>query len=287
MVYRTHNAPDPDRLENFAQFARQFGYNLNLGEDANVSKELNKLTAEVEGKPEQSVIQALAVRSMAKAIYTTEALGHFGLAFDHYSHFTSPIRRYPDMMAHRLLEDYLHGAKSADADELEADCKHSSEREKRAAQAERASIKYKQVEFMVEHVGEEFTGVVSGLTEWGIYVEMGETKSEGMARLADIQEDFFDLDKENMRIIGRNTGRIIRFGDEVKVIIKAANLLDRTIDLELVLPGRGSRGGGRSERPEGRRNDDHRGGSRRDDRGPKSSASGDKPKKKGRSRFHS
>ncbi|WP_078063314.1 ribonuclease R [Solirubrum puertoriconensis] len=297
MVYRTHNAPDPERLENFAQFARQFGYDLNLGEEANVSKELNKLTAEVEGKPEQSVIQALAVRSMAKAIYTTEALGHFGLAFDHYSHFTSPIRRYPDMMAHRLLEHYLQGGKNVDAEELEEDCKHSSEREKRAAQAERASIKYKQVEFMAEHVGEEFTGVVSGLTEWGLYVEMGETKSEGMARLADIQEDFFELDKENLRIIGRNTGRIIRFGDEVRVIIKAANLLDRTIDLELVsLPrnaGRAARPreefGDRAprQRPGGRGVAGGTGGGGRSRReGGRSASDKPKPKGKGRSRYH-
>jgi ribonuclease R len=266
MVYRTHDAPDPDRLENFAQFARQFGHTLNFGENTNVSKELNKLTAEVEGKPEQSVIQALAVRAMSKAIYTTEPLGHFGLAFDHYSHFTSPIRRYPDMMAHRLLEDYLHGAKSADAVELEADCKHSSEREKRAAQAERASIKYKQVEFMAEHVGEQFTGVVSGLTEWGMYVEMGETKSEGMARLADIPEDYFEFDKENMRVIGQRTGRIIKFGDKVEVIVKAANLLDRTIDLELITPGGGTnqRRAGRSK-SDGYAARDERGGSR--DRG--------------------
>ncbi|KAA9332948.1 ribonuclease R [Hymenobacter busanensis] len=297
MVYRTHDAPDPDRLENFAQFARQFGHSLNFAEGSDISKQLNQLTAEVEGKPEQSVIQALAVRSMSKAIYTTEPLGHFGLAFDHYSHFTSPIRRYPDMMAHRLLEHYLHGGKSADVDELEADCKHSSEREKRAAQAERASIKYKQVEFMAEHVGEKFTGVVSGLTEWGMYVEMGETKSEGMARLADIPEDFFELDKENLRVIGRNTGRIIRFGDKVEVIIKAANLLDRTIDLELVTEGRGS-----NQRREGRAKSDGYAGRSRDDRGPRggSSRSGDgsgRPggksggksgggKKGGRSGFH-
>ncbi|GAB2945241.1 hypothetical protein GCM10027048_07760 [Hymenobacter coalescens] len=306
MVYRTHDAPDPDRLENFAQFARQFGHSLNFGENTNVSKELNKLTAEVEGKPEQSVIQALAVRAMSKAIYTTEPLGHFGLAFDHYSHFTSPIRRYPDMMAHRLLEDYLHGAKSADAVELEADCKHSSEREKRAAQAERASIKYKQVEYMAQHVGEKFTGVVSGLTEWGMYVEMGETKSEGMARLADIPEDYFEFDKENMRVIGQRTGRIIKFGDKVEVFVKAANLLDRTIDLELVTDslgtnqrraGRGKSdgyaarderggGGGRSRSGSG-------GGGRADGRsGGKSGGSGgSRPRKsgggkKGRSRFH-
>lgn len=293
MVYRTHDAPDPDRLENFAQFARQFGHNLNLGENSNVSKELNKLTADVEGKPEQSVIQALAVRAMSKAIYTTEPLGHFGLAFDHYSHFTSPIRRYPDMMAHRLLEHYLHGGKSEDAVELEADCKHSSEREKRAAQAERASIKYKQVEFMAEHVGEQFTGVVSGFNERGMYVEMGETKSEGMVRLSDIDEDYFEYDKERMRMVGQRTGRIIKFGDNVQVIIKAANLLDRTIDLDLVTATTGT-----NQRRAGRSKSD--GYAARDERDGRGRSGGsDKPArnrppksgkssggKKGRSRFH-
>ncbi|RTQ48408.1 ribonuclease R [Hymenobacter gummosus] len=299
MVYRTHDAPDPDRLENFAQFARQFGHSLQFGEGGkDVSKQLNKLTADVEGKPEQSVIQALAVRAMSKAIYTTEPLGHFGLAFDHYSHFTSPIRRYPDMMAHRLLEDYLHGAKSADAVELEADCKHSSEREKRAAQAERASIKYKQVEFMAEHVGEQFTGVVSGFNERGMYVEMGETKSEGMVRLSDIDEDYFEYDKERMRMVGQRTGRIIKFGDNVQVIIKAANLLDRTIDLDLVTAttGTNQRRAGRSksdgyaardERGSGGRG--RSGGGREGDnparnRPPKAGKGGGG--KKGRSRFH-
>ncbi|OON70957.1 ribonuclease R [Hymenobacter sp. CRA2] len=300
MVYRTHDAPDPERLENFAQFARQFGHALNFGENANVSKELNNLTAAVEGKPEQSVIQALAVRAMSKAIYTTEALGHFGLAFDHYSHFTSPIRRYPDMMAHRLLEDYLHGAKSADAVELEADCKHSSEREKRAAQAERASIKYKQVEFMAEHVGEQFTGVVSGFNERGMYVEMGETKSEGMVRLSDIDEDYFEYDKERMRMVGQRTGRIIKFGDNVQVIIKAANLLDRTIDLDLVTAttGTNQRRAGRSK-SDGYAARDERGAGRDRGRSGSGGRDGDKPArnrppksgkggggKKGRSRFH-
>lgn len=300
MVYRTHDAPDPDRLENFAQFARQFGHSLQFTEGGkDVSKQLNKLTADVEGKPEQSVIQALAVRAMSKAIYTTEPLGHFGLAFDHYSHFTSPIRRYPDMMAHRLLEDYLHGAKSADAVELEADCKHSSEREKRAAQAERASIKYKQVEFMAEHVGEQFTGVVSGFNERGMYVEMGETKSEGMVRMSDIDEDYFEYDKERMRMVGQRTGRIIKFGDAVQVIIKAANLLDRTIDLDLVTAttGTNQRRAGRSK-SDGYAARDERGGGGRGRSGggregdkparnrPPKSGKGGGGGKKGRSRFH-
>ncbi|SNC76983.1 RNAse R [Hymenobacter gelipurpurascens] len=234
MVYRVHEAPDPDRLQNFALFAKKFGHNLDLTNPKKLSTELNDLSETVMGRPEQNVIQTLAVRTMSKAIYTTEPLGHFGLAFDHYSHFTSPIRRYPDMMAHRLLEHYLEGGKNVEVGPVEEECKHSSEREKLAATAERASIKYKQVEFMSEVIGETFTGVVSGLTERGLYVEIEENKCEGMVRLNEIPGDFFELDRDNYRIVGRNTKRIIQFGDEMQVVVKSANLLDRTIDFELV-----------------------------------------------------
>jgi ribonuclease R len=234
MVYRVHEAPDPDRLQNFALFAKKFGHNLDLTNPKKLSTELNDLSEMVMGRPEQNVIQTLAVRTMSKAIYTTEPLGHFGLAFEHYSHFTSPIRRYPDMMAHRLLEHYLEGGKNVEVGPVEEECKHSSEREKLAATAERASIKYKQVEFMSEVIGETFTGVVSGLTERGLYVEIEENKCEGMVRLNEIPGDFFELDRDNYRIVGRNTKRIIQFGDEMQVVVKSANLLDRTIDFELV-----------------------------------------------------
>jgi len=234
MVYRTHDAPDPDRLENFALFAQKFGHKLNLSNPKKVSTELNKLSTDVVGKPEQNVIQGLAILSMSKAIYTTEPLGHFGLAFAHYSHFTSPIRRYPDMMAHRLLEYYLNGGKNAAVEPVEDACKHSSAREKLAANAERASIKYKQVEYIGAHIGEEFTGVVSGLTERGIYVEIEANKCEGMVRISDIPGDTFELDKDNYRLVGRGSKRIIQFGDELQVIVTSANLLDRTIDMELV-----------------------------------------------------
>ena len=234
MVYRAHDAPDPDRLENFALFAQKFGHKLNLSNPKKVSTELNKLSEDVVGKPEQNVIQGLAIRSMAKATYTTEPLGHFGLAFAHYSHFTSPIRRYPDMMAHRLLEHYLQGGKNVPAEPVEEECKHSSAREKLAANAERASIKYKQVEYIGAHIGEEFTGVVSGLTERGIYVEIEANKCEGMIRLSDLPGDTYELDKENYRIVGRGSKRIIQFGDELQVVVTAANLLDRTIDMALV-----------------------------------------------------
>ncbi|SHI45646.1 RNAse R [Hymenobacter daecheongensis DSM 21074] len=234
MVYRVHEAPDPDRLQNFALFAQKFGHSLDLTNPKKLSTELNDLSTQVIGRPEQNVIQTLAVRTMSKAVYTTEPLGHFGLAFEHYSHFTSPIRRYPDMMAHRLLEHYLEGGSNVEVAPVEEECKHSSGREKVAASAERASIKYKQVEFMSEVIGQTFTGVVSGLTERGLYVEIEENKCEGMVRLSDIPGDTFELDKDNYRIVGRGSKRIIQFGDELQVIVKAANLLDRTIDFELV-----------------------------------------------------
>ncbi|PRY15012.1 RNAse R [Pontibacter ummariensis] len=231
MVYRTHGSPDPEKLSTFSLFARKFGYKVDP--DGDISEELNNLTEEIEGKPEQSVLQNLAIRTMAKAKYSTEPEGHFGLAFDHYSHFTSPIRRYPDMMAHRLLQHYLDGGKSEDKEEYEERCRHSSEMEKRAADAERASIKYKQVEFMKDTIGNQYKGIVSGVTEWGIFVEIEENKCEGMVRLSDLNDDYYELDANNYRIIGRQSKRIISFGDEVLVEVKSANLNDRTIDLEL------------------------------------------------------
>ncbi len=232
MVYRTHGSPDPDKLSTFSVFARKFGYKVDP--DGDISTELNTLAEETEGKPEQSVLQNLAIRTMAKAKYSTEPEGHFGLAFDHYSHFTSPIRRYPDMMAHRLLQHYLDGGASAEKEEFEERCRHSSDMEKRAADAERASIKYKQVEFMKDTIGNEYKGIVSGVTEWGIFVEIEENKCEGMVRLSDLNDDYYDLDANNYRVIGRQNKRIISFGDEVLVRVKSANLAERTIDLELV-----------------------------------------------------
>ncbi len=231
MVYRVHDAPDKERIDTFAQFVRKLGYKLDV--DGDVSAELNRLGKAAEGKPEAPMLQTLAVRTMAKAIYTTRPDGHFGLAFAHYSHFTSPIRRYPDMMAHRLLQHYLDHGANADKVAVENQCRHASEMEKRAASAERASIKYKQVEYMQTAIGQEFTGIVSGVTEWGVFVELAENKCEGMARLSDLNE-YFELDKENYRLVSRKSGRVIRFGDTVRVKVMAANLTDRTIDLALV-----------------------------------------------------
>ncbi|MFC5270932.1 ribonuclease R [Adhaeribacter terreus] len=242
MVYRTHAEPDPEKLENFSNFAGRFGYRLNIQEN-NVAESLNSLGEQMEGKPEQSILQNLAIRTMAKAIYTTEPKGHFGLAFPHYSHFTSPIRRYPDMMAHRLIEQYLAKPVSAPKEEFEERCQHSSDMEKRAADAERASIKYKQVEYMQDTIGRQFKGIVSGLTEWGLYVLIEETNTEGMVRLTDLEDDFYELDAKNFRVIGQKNKRMITFGDEVTVEVKAVNLMDRNIDLYLVTETNSSRYG--------------------------------------------
>lgn len=231
-VYRTHDNPDPEKLDTFSKFAARFGHKLSIEKD--VSQSLNKLMADIEGKPEQNVLEQLAIRSMAKAKYTTEPLGHFGLAFDHYTHFTSPIRRYPDVMSHRLLWHYLEGGHSPDAAPLEKQCQHSSEREKNAADAERASIKFKQVEFMQSVIGDDFDGIVSGVTEWGIYVEITETKCEGMVRLADLDDDFYEFDERNYRVIGKRNKRIITLGDKIKVKVIRTDIDKRTIDLELV-----------------------------------------------------
>lgn len=232
MVYRIHEAPDKDRLKTFSDFALRFGYQVNV--EGNIASSLNKMMTAVEGKPEQNLIENLAVRTMAKARYSTEEIGHFGLAFAHYSHFTSPIRRYPDMMAHRLLQHYLDGGNSENRNEYEGRCKHSSEREKMAAEAERASIKYKQVEFMQSREGEVFNGMVSGVTEFGLFVEIKETASEGMVRLSDLKDDYYHLDAPNFRLVGERSGRIINFGDNVRVKVKEANLSRRIIDLELL-----------------------------------------------------
>ncbi len=229
-VYRTHDFPDPERVRDFSLFARQFGHKINV-EERTISSSLNKLMEEIEGKPEQNVLQSLAVRSMAKAKYTTDAKGHFGLAFDHYTHFTSPIRRYPDMMVHRLLQHYLDDGKPVPKKEYEEKCVHSSEREKRAADAERASIKYKQVEFMSLAEDKMYDGIITGVTDFGIFVEITETKCEGMVRLADMKDDFYELDEKNYRVIGRKRNKIYRLGDKTLVCIKKTDVDRRTIDL--------------------------------------------------------
>lgn len=233
MVYRIHEPPNQEKLETFAKFVARLGYKI-VTQGKKMSESFNKMTAQSEGKPEQNVLQNLAVRTMSKAKYSTEPIGHFGLAFEHYTHFTSPIRRYPDLMVHRLLEHYLQSNKSVPKDTYEEKCKHASERERRATEAERASIKYKQVEFMkLKDDGRVWEGIVTGVTDFGIYVEIIETKCEGMVRLSDL-DDFYELDEQNYRVIGKYTKKIIAFGDMVKVKVLQADLLKRTLDLMLV-----------------------------------------------------
>ncbi len=229
-VYRIHDFPDPDKVKDFALFAKQFGHRMNV-EETSISQSLNKLMEAIEGKPEQNVLEQLAIRTMAKAKYSTDPKGHFGLAFTHYSHFTSPIRRYPDMMVHRLLQHYLDDGKPVSKTDYEEKSIHSSEREKRAADAERASIKYKQVEFMTYAEKKIYHGLISGVTEWGIYVEIVETKCEGMIRMSDMNDDFYEFEEKKYRIIGRRTKKVFTLGDRITVKVKKTDIDRRLIDL--------------------------------------------------------
>ena len=233
-VYRAHDAPSPENIETFATFAARFGYKVSTKSSKDISKSLNKLMDDVVGTKEQNVLTSLAIRSMAKAIYTTTKSFHYGLAFDYYTHFTSPIRRYPDVMVHRLLDYYLKGGKPNPVGDLEEKCKHSSEMEKKAAEAERASIKYKQAEYLKDNVGETYTGIISGVTEWGMYVELNENKCEGMIRLRDLTDDFYVLDQKNYCIIGQRKKKVYQLGDEVSIKVKSVDLGKRQIDFTLI-----------------------------------------------------
>ena len=236
-VYRIHDLPDAEKLGNFSDFIKRFGYYVKTnGKKSDVSKSINQLLDNVQGKKEQNLIETLAIRSMAKAAYSTTNIGHYGLAFDYYTHFTSPIRRYPDMMVHRLLARYAEGGRSVNKEEWEGYCKHSSDMETVAANAERASIKYKQVEFMSAHLGEVFDGVISGVTEWGIYVEITANKCEGMIPIRDLDDDYYAFDEKNYCLVGRRHHRRYQLGDELRVKIAKTNLDKKQLDFALAEP---------------------------------------------------
>ena len=233
-VYRVHDLPDPDKMSSFAAFITRFGYKIKTeGSKSELSKGINSLLSKVQGRPEENLVETIAIRAMAKAVYTTVNIGHYGLAFDYYTHFTSPIRRYPDLMVHRLLERYMAGGRSVNVQSLEDECKHASDMEQLAANAERASIKYKQVEFMSERLGEEYDGVISGITEWGLYVEINENKCEGLVPIRDLEDDYYEFDEKNYCLMGRRKHRIYRLGDPIRIKVARANLERKQLDFAL------------------------------------------------------
>ena len=233
-VYRIHDQPLEEKINKFNEFIQKLGYTLQLNTRKHLVDSMNALFETIEGKGEQNLIEQLAIRTMQRAVYSTQNIGHYGLAFKHYTHFTSPIRRYPDLMVHRLLERYLAGKPSVNIEELIVKCKHSTEMEQRATEAERNSIKYKQAEYLVDKIGHTFDGLISGVSKWGIWVELKENKCEGMVSVKTLTDDFYYIDEDNYRYIGQHSGKIIRLGDNVRVKVKKVDLAKKQIDFQFV-----------------------------------------------------
>src|SRR5690606_26445234 len=248
-VYRIHDLPDPEKVQQLRVLAKSFGHDLKTdGRPEDLPRAINALMRKIKGTEEENILKQVTIRAMSKAIYSTENIGHYGLAFDDYTHFTSPIRRYPDLLVHRAMAHYLAGGKALDQQKLELSCAHSSVMEKRAADAERASIKFKQAEYMLSRVGETFAGIVSGITSWGMYVEVIENKCEGMIALRDLPGDHYKFDQEKYAVVGQRTGRRFSLGDELEVMVRGVDMEKRTIDFSLV----GEEGGGPATERSGR-----------------------------------
>ena len=233
-VYRVHDTPNPEKLENFTLFVERLGYKLKISSKKSLADSFNKLFKDIKGTGTETMIETIAIRTMSKAYYSTNNIGHYGLAFPFYSHFTSPIRRYPDLMVHRLLFDYMHHAPSVSKEVYEPICEHASEMERRAVDAERMSVKYKQAEYMLDKVGQQFDAMISGVSKWGIFAEIIGTKCEGMIRLRDMEDDYYYLDEENYQIIGQRHGNIYKLGTKLRIRVKRIDLARKQMDYEIV-----------------------------------------------------